>query len=175
MSYEDDVHPYTDLVLGRLDAVLLDNVLAERRQRTMTTGSQRSRPEAWRSSHYVGVLAPANAALRDRSNEILRRAMRDGTLERIFRKWEVWNDDQPRLFAQGPRRRSDSARRRRGSVAALRCRRSRWDATLRYLPSLLRASVVTILFSCLSMVLAVVLGVLIASGRVYGNRSLRTL
>jgi polar amino acid transport system substrate-binding protein len=33
VSYEDDVHPYSDLVIGRVDAVLLDNVLAERRQR----------------------------------------------------------------------------------------------------------------------------------------------
>ena len=31
VSYDDDVHPYSDLVIGRLDAVLLDNVLAERR------------------------------------------------------------------------------------------------------------------------------------------------
>ena len=34
VSYEDDVHPYSDLLIGRLDAVLLDNVLAERRSRT---------------------------------------------------------------------------------------------------------------------------------------------
>jgi len=35
VSYEDDVHPYSDLVIGRVDAVLLDNVLAERRHRTI--------------------------------------------------------------------------------------------------------------------------------------------
>src|SRR5439155_17375236 len=35
VSYEDDVHPYSDLVIGRVDAVLLDHVLAERRQRTI--------------------------------------------------------------------------------------------------------------------------------------------
>src|SRR5471032_2480118 len=35
VSYEDDVHPYSDLVIGRTDAVLLDNVLAERRHRNM--------------------------------------------------------------------------------------------------------------------------------------------
>ena len=34
VSYEDDVHPYSDLLIGRLDGVLLDNVLAERRSRT---------------------------------------------------------------------------------------------------------------------------------------------
>ena len=50
---------------------------------------------------------------------------------------------------------------------------SRWSAAGRYLPSLLRASVVTIVLSCLSMGLAVALGVLIASGRVYGSRPVR--
>ena len=43
-----------------------------------------------------------------------------------------------------------------------------WDATLRYLPSLLTAAVITLVLSVLSMALAVVVGVLIASGRVYG-------
>ena len=50
---------------------------------------------------------------------------------------------------------------------------SGWEAARRYFPSLLRASGVTIVLSCLSMGLAVVLGVLIATGRVYGNRPLR--
>ena len=76
VSYDDDVHPYTDLVIGRVDAVLLDNVLAERRR-----------------------LAPHNRLLRDSIDVILCDAMRDGTLERIFRKWRVWNDDQPALHA----------------------------------------------------------------------------
>ena len=30
VTYEDDVHPYSDLALGRVDAVVLDYVLAER-------------------------------------------------------------------------------------------------------------------------------------------------
>ena len=47
------------------------------------------------------------------------------------------------------------------------------EAARRYLPSLLRASLVTIVLSCLSMGLAVVVGVLIATGRVYGSRVVR--
>jgi polar amino acid transport system substrate-binding protein len=46
---------------------------------------------------------------------------------------------------------------------------SGWEATRQYLPSLVRASVVTIVLSCLAMGLAVVLGISIASGRVYGR------
>jgi hypothetical protein len=31
---------------------------------------------------------------------ILRQAMRDGRLEQILRRWKVWNNDQPRLYAR---------------------------------------------------------------------------
>ena len=34
VSYDDDLHPYSDLILGRVDAVLLDNVIADRRKKT---------------------------------------------------------------------------------------------------------------------------------------------
>jgi polar amino acid transport system substrate-binding protein len=46
---------------------------------------------------------------------------------------------------------------------------------LRYLPSLLRASLVTIVLSCLAMLFAIVLGISIATGRVYGTRLMRWL
>ena len=49
---------------------------------------------------YIIITAPENTALRDQVDAILRTAMRDGTLEAIFRKWNVWNDDQPRLYAR---------------------------------------------------------------------------
>ena len=48
-----------------------------------------------------------------------------------------------------------------------------WEASRRYFPSLLRAAAITLVLSCAAMVLAVVLGALIASGRVYGPRPLQ--
>lgn len=172
VSYDDDVHPFEDLVRGRLDAVLIDNVLAYRRQKALSGFVVQ--PDSVAVGHYVGVLAPGDAPLRDRCNEILRTAMRDGTLERIFRKWDVWNDDQAPLHAQvlagdavDPVVGFDTS----DSVALV----SPWEASRRYLPSLLRAAVVTIVLSCVSMALAVALGVLIASGRVYGPAIVKTL
>jgi polar amino acid transport system substrate-binding protein len=47
------------------------------------------------------------------------------------------------------------------------------DATLRYLPALLRAALITIVLSCTAMALAVIVGMLIACGRVYGGTLLR--
>jgi polar amino acid transport system substrate-binding protein len=172
ISYDDDVHPYSDLVIGRLDAVLLDNVLAERRRRALPGFT--IQPQSVAVGHYVGVLAARNASLRDTVNEILRGAMRDGTLEGIFRKWGVWNDDQPALYARVLAGEPVPAVIGHDSTVGAEML-SGWEALRRYLPSLVRASLITIVLSCLSMGLAVVLGVAIASGRVYGGRLTRAI
>ena len=130
-------------MLGRVDAVLLDNVLAEPRVRAHAGFTVQ--PQSVAIGHYVGVLsARATPRCAIAIDEILRGAMRDGALERIFRKWEVWNDDQPALYARL------LAREPVAPIAALdasseRRPRSRdGHAARRYLPSLLRASVITI-------------------------------
>ena len=163
--YEDDVHPYSDLALGRVDAVLLDQVLAERGVRRNPTLINQDTTISM--GRYVGILAPHNTALRDRIDAILRSAMGDGRLEAIFRRWGMWNEDQPRLynrmiFGEMPTR-----------IRVVEG--SKWDAARDYLPALLRAAGITVVLSSLSMGLAVVLGALIASGRVYGTRPLQVL
>jgi polar amino acid transport system substrate-binding protein len=162
VSYDDDVHPYSDLLLGRVDAVLLDNVLADRSMRR--NSGLFTQGEAVEVGHYVVITAPSNLELRDRVDEILRSAMRDGRLEAIFRKWRVWNDDQPGLYARVLAAASDVVA---GRPAATRP--SRMELTLQYLPSLFEAALITLALSCLSMALAVTLGVAIATGRVYGG------
>jgi polar amino acid transport system substrate-binding protein len=165
VSYEDDVHPYSDLRGGRLDAVLLDNVIAARSMRHVSGLYTQPQPVA--VGHYIIVLSRDNVTLRDRINEILKARMRDGTLERVFRKWRIWDGYQAAFFsrvlanneaplASGERRAAS------GVVAA-------------YLPALLRASVVTIILSCASMALAMIVGVAIATGRVYGNLIVRSI
>ena len=83
VSYDDDVHPYSDLLLGRVDAVLLDNVLADRSMRR--NKGLFTQPQAVEIGHYVVITSPSNLELRDRVDEILRAAMADGRLEAIFR------------------------------------------------------------------------------------------
>ena len=167
VTYEDDVHPYSDLALGRVDAVLLDDVLAERGVRRNPGLMNHLEPPG--AGRYVGVLAAENTALRDQINEILRQAMRDGRLETIFRKWRMWNDDQPPLYAAlttggvPPDTASTGTELPSGSR----------EAAVRYLPALLRAAGITLLLSAWSMALAVVLGAAIATGRVYGPRPLQ--
>src|SRR5581483_37429 len=168
VSYDDDVHPYEDMKQGRVDAVLLDNIIAARALRR--TGGIFIQPQPVAAGHYVGVLAKENTALRDRINDVLRARMRDGTLEKIYRKWEIWDEYQPAFFrtvAEG------EAPRVMPQTAAPR--ESRMDVVMKYIPALLRASLITIVMSCAAMALAIMVGVLIASGRVYGGVFTRML
>ena len=162
ISYDDDVHPYSDLVSGRVDAVLLDNIIADRSLRR--SGGFYIQPAPVATGHYVGVLALRDSALRDSVNMILRARMRDGSLEKIFRAWNVWDDSQAGYFARAL---ADTSTTRLAASAHA-------DRSVRaYLPALLRAAVVTLVLSCLSMLLAVALGIGLAAGRVYGSRIVR--
>jgi polar amino acid transport system substrate-binding protein len=174
VTYEDDVHPYEDLALGRVDAVLLDEVLAKRG--VSRDAGLANQAEALGTGAYVGVMAPGQSALRDRIDAILEQAMRDGRLETIFRRWNMWNDEQPRLYARVLG--GEPGGRGKGEVGVGAGEvpprgPGTWEVTLRYLPALLRAAVITAMLSCAAMALAIVVGLLIACGRVYGGRPVR--
>jgi polar amino acid transport system substrate-binding protein len=162
ISYDDDIHPYSDLVEGRVDAVLLDNIIAARSLRR--TPGFVIQPDPVATGHYVAVFAKVNPALRDSADAILRSRMRDGSLEKTFRAWGVWDTTQVKHFARvlgsAPFQASGGVVRGAASITS-------------YLPSLIRAAGITLALSCLSMALAVVVGILVAAGRVYGPAIVR--
>jgi polar amino acid transport system substrate-binding protein len=105
---------------------------------------------------YVIFCRREDTALREQLNAALREALRDGSLKRILEKYGLWNDDQYELVSlsqhwppqtKGPER----------SLAE--------HAWL-----LIRAAGVTVVLACLSMPMAIVLGILVALGRLYGPR-----
>jgi polar amino acid transport system substrate-binding protein len=165
VSYDDDVHPYEDLVAGRLDGVLLDHIIAERS--LSRTGGFVIQPEPAAVGHYVGVLAEADAALRDSVDQVLRARMADGTLEDVFRRWGVWDPSQGELF----QRIVSGIGLEDGGAGARTPVSPRSLAT--YLPTLLRAAGMTLVLSVLSMALAVLVGLPVAAGRIYGPLPLR--
>jgi polar amino acid transport system substrate-binding protein len=118
--------------------------------------------------------------------------MRDGRLEVIFRKWGVWNEDQARLYAGlsgGPDKArptkpdepdkvrptlSDEPDKVRPPIPESSSPTvDAWGAARRHAPAMIRAAGVTLVLSCLSMGLAIGLGSLIATVRVYGGRPLQ--
>jgi polar amino acid transport system substrate-binding protein len=188
VTYDDDVHPYDDLASGRLDAVLLDHIIAARSLRHVA--GLVIQPDPVATGRYVGVLAKRDASLRDRVDDAIRGAMRDGTLEAIFRRWNVWDENQPRLFASvlSGTAATGATAAVPGAASAGSTPTSPAAATLAqppaatsgslaravaYLPALLQASLITLGLSCLAMALAVAVGVGLASGRVYGGPLVR--
>jgi polar amino acid transport system substrate-binding protein len=166
VSYDDDVHPYEDLARGRLDAVLLDHVLAVRSLKRVP--GLAILPGAVATGRYVGVLAKENAALRDSIDGLLKEMMRDGTLRRIFEKWNVWDEEQAAFQGRTLAARENEEKKISAFPSSL-SKKSSLALVLSYLPSLFRAALVTIVLSCVAMALAVVLGIGIASGRIYGG------
>lgn len=177
VSYDDDVHPYEDLVSGRVDAVLLDHVIADRALR------RRSgfviQPGVVATGHYVAVFPPGNTALRDSADRVLLAAMADGTLEGIFRRWGVWDSAQaayqsgliaahPELVDTRSVQIQDIAAFTGGTTASKRTPGA-------YMPALWRAMLVTVFISITAMLVAIFAGSLIAAGRVYGGPLLRAV
>jgi len=180
VSYDDDVHPYTDLVDGRVDAVLLDHVIAERaleRLRRASGGATDAfviQPGAVARGAYVAVFAAERAGLRDSVDAVLTARLRDGTLAAIFQRWGVWDAQQAayqqRLLAQLDAKGAPPAGFGGAPVVA------RTDSAITaYLPALLRAAAITAGVSVAAMILAVLLGGAIAAGRVYGGPAARAL
>jgi His/Glu/Gln/Arg/opine family amino acid ABC transporter permease subunit len=160
VSYDDDVHPYSDLLAGRVDAVLLDHIIAKRRSSPRFV----IQPEAVATGYYVGVLARADSTLRDSVDAVLIAAMRDGTLEQIYQRWDVWDPGQGELF-----RRTAGGEKTRGVMGGQAV------SVGAYLPSLARAALITLLLSFLAMGIAVVVGLSLAAARVYGGTVTRVL
>jgi polar amino acid transport system substrate-binding protein len=184
VSYDDDVHPYTDLIDGRVDAVLLDHVIAERALDRLRKGSDSIsagfviQPTVVARGAYVAVFAAERAALRDSVDAVLTARLRDGTLAAIFKRWNVW-DEQQAAYQQALMARLDSRTNGAGSTAPEAGATDSAGAPQRsitaYLPALLRAAAITLGVSVAAMLLAVLLGGGIAAGRVYGGPVARAL
>jgi len=146
--------------------VLLDHIIADRSLRRTPGFIVQAEPVA--TGHYVAVFSRSNAALRDSADAILRARMQDGSLEKTFREWGVWDSTQARHFARvlGPQMtqmRKPMSQMSRSSVTSVSS----------YVPALLRAAGITLALSFMAMALAVIVGILVAAGRVYGPAVVR--
>jgi polar amino acid transport system substrate-binding protein len=96
-------------------------------------------------------------------NQALEQFIRDGTLERIYRRHGLWDDRQAALAAYQP-----EAVVQRKSISTLR----EWP---KYLPLLLRGALTTVALSVLGMAVAVVTGLVVVLARLYGPPLMRWL
>ena len=169
VSYEDDVHPYRIWCIGRVDAVLLDNVLAFGAARTVE-GIHGSAAERRHRALRRRAVAGERVTARSRATRSSRRrcatARSSGSSASGRSGTTISRRSTPACWL------ANRSRRSWGSTPATRRTASRgWDAAQAL--SAVAAAGVGRHASCSRACrwrLAVALGVVIASGRVYGER-----
>ena len=150
VRYEGVEEPYLDLERRRLDAVLLDNIIAARyglpRPTLQAAGT-------FGEGTYAIAVRPADTTLVAAVDGALADMMESGELRTILERWKLWDDRQARLGDAG--------------------RPAGTDAPVRALAGFhvglfLRGAAVTIAISTMAMAIAIVGGLVLSIVRRYG-------
>jgi polar amino acid transport system substrate-binding protein len=147
---------------GRLDATIQDAPVTIYYGKDFPGLHNVGKPEA--PGYYVALVRHNDDRLRLRLNEGILLATKNGTIQRIYEKHGVWNDDQEQL--------TEVAKNWPPTVGMAT---SRWTNFPHSVWLLVLASWTTIELSFASMPLAIVIGLLVAIGRLYGPRWLGVL
>lgn len=153
--YEGVQEPYLDLVNGKIDAVLLDNIIADRYGCPME-GVECVQQEIARGV-YVILMRKDDGDLKNAVDAALVEIGQDGTLEKILRRWNLWDYRQTDALPE-----IGDVKRERGLT---------WNQFKLFL----RGALTTLQLSLSAFLIAVPLGFLLASGRVYGRQPLKFL
>ena len=114
---------------------------------------------------YVMYLRKGDAALRDALDRGIARLAQTGALRRLYERYGIWTEAQEELVRSiDPETGGSADGKTRG-----------WALIARYGFTLLQAAGVTVVLSLVSMPLAIVLGLLVALGRLYGPKPLRPI
>ncbi len=156
--YDGQAEPYQDLELGRVDAVLMDLPIAEYYARPNLKLKFVGEPFG-AGAYAIAFRKDQEQLARDFDAAIVRLAA-SGDLERIYRKWRIWNEDQEQLSGDV-------------QTANILADSSQGLTPDKYLPLLMDGAVMTVFISCASMALAVAIGLMVALSRLYGVWPLR--
>ncbi len=154
-GYADPVAAYRDLELKRIDAVLMD-VPAEVFYVSKSATLKRAGEPFFRGTYNIGM-RKGDDALKVQVDAAIDKIIRDGTLEQILRKWNLWNDAQAEL--QNPIRSGQQTGHLAYEItsASFNWREALWRLT--------RAAGVTVLIAFGSMFIALTLGMPLAVGQ----------
>jgi polar amino acid transport system substrate-binding protein len=154
--HEGVEEPYLDLEQGRVDGVVLDDIIAARYG---TPRPALQQVALVGDGTYAIATRPDDGDLGRAVDDALAAMIANGELRRILERWRLWNDRQGDLRATGA---DDPVAPARGLGAA--------DLRL-----FLRGAGITIVISTLAMAIAVVGGLVLSLARRYGGRAARIL
>jgi polar amino acid transport system substrate-binding protein len=158
--YEGQQEPYFDLQQGRLDAVLLDHVVADRYGCPLRDLECLPGEEA-RGVYVVGMRR-GDATLADAVDDGLAALATQGELRQILSIWHLWDDGQAAIAASSP-----------PSPARTEMVQTRLDRA--QVGLFLEGAAVTVVISLASFAIAMPLGLLLACVRVTAGPLGRTI
>jgi polar amino acid transport system substrate-binding protein len=156
VPYEGVEEPYIDLEQGRVDAVLMDDLIAQRYG--MPRASLRVVGDVG-EGYYAIAVRPGEDDLRQALDDALSRIARSGELRAILRRWNIDSAAQQRMVDW-------TEAQTRQVLAETRTTRMSWSHVVLFL----QGSALTLLVSVGAMLLAIPLGMSLALGRLYGPR-----
>ncbi|HJZ87633.1 MAG TPA: ABC transporter substrate-binding protein/permease [Polyangia bacterium] len=156
--YDDPVAAYRDLVLERIDAVLLDLPIAEYYARPNPQLAYAGPPVG--KGYYAIAFRKSDAQTATAFDAAIERLLKAGELRRIYERWHLWNEDQEELGIASQDIVGEAAR--------------AWTFR-RYFPLLAESALVTVEITLCGMLLAIVIGLPIALSRLYGPSPIRWL
>lgn len=159
--YPGNVESFRDLSNGRIEAALLDLPIAV--YYLPKEPGLKASGDAFEIGYYGIGARKGDGPLLLALNQALQALLADGTLQRIYRKYNLWDARQAQLadYREEPLVEQPH-------ISTVRD----WP---KYLPLLLGGALVTVEISILAMVLAVAAGLLLALARLYGALPLRWL
>ncbi|MGE4131575.1 MAG: ABC transporter substrate-binding protein/permease [Bdellovibrionales bacterium] len=167
ITYSEEVHIYNDLALGRTDAVFLDEPIAiyysKPNPRLKIVGEPVGRME-------YGVATRKGDPLGAKIDKVVADMIKDGSLRRILERWGIWNSMSAKEWGQTIEPETSAVEYERYLTTAF-APISWVDRLKRYvsfLPLLGKGALMTLKISILSMILAMMVGLIVALGRLYG-------
>ena len=172
-NYDSQTTPYKDLEQNQLDAVLLDLPIAAQYTKRDPDFNNKLKfaGKPISPGFYVVVFRKEDEALAAQFDAAIKHLRDDGTLRKIYEKWDLWNDDQ------GPLETSKLEQ-------TLQTSATNWTFA-HYFPRLvfgsgypnflLGGALMTVCLTVLGFLLAMAIGLPIATARLYGPAPLRWL
>ncbi len=162
-TYDSQTTPYKDLEQNQLDAVLLDLPIALQytKRDPQFNDKLKFAGKPISPGFYVIVFRKENEALASQFDAAIDRLRDNGTLRKIYEKWDLWNDDQAALET--------------GKVEeTIHTSATNWTFA-QFFPRLLGGAAMTVCLTVLGFLLAMAIGLPIATARLYGPAPLRWL
>lgn len=161
------INPDVATVMGlveqkRLDATVQDTPAARfyvKRSRDLMVAD-----EPRKSGFYVILTRPGDHELREQLNQAISKGIRTGALKAIYEKYGVWNDDQERLLYWAEHTEWPPPLESSDEETVEEAAPDLWQL----FDELLSAAGMTVFLSFTSFPIAMILGMIVALGRVYG-------